>query len=161
VALSGSCLWRGSSLHRPSTTGSAHRCRRPSLGYPTPFDCAWSWFCRSSSPPLARMPSHSDYPLRRWPPEGVRLASVANLPLPLCSLVSFFRFFRCLLLPCTHCISFYLFVRTWACQATFVKYNKRWGFFPPSTSKKKDYDCYHISHMLNAIFLVKAMGQKK
>jgi hypothetical protein len=26
----------------PSTTGSAHRCRRPSLGYPTPFDCVWS-----------------------------------------------------------------------------------------------------------------------
>jgi hypothetical protein len=40
-------LWRDSTLHCPSTTGSAHRCRRPSLGYPTPFDYAWSRFFRS------------------------------------------------------------------------------------------------------------------
>ena len=35
----------GLSLHCSSTTGSAHRCRRPSLVYSTPFDCVWSKLC--------------------------------------------------------------------------------------------------------------------
>ncbi|KAK1616765.1 hypothetical protein QYE76_022282 [Lolium multiflorum] len=44
VALTGPprCSRGGLGMCRPSTTGAAHRCRRPSLGYPTPFDCAWS-----------------------------------------------------------------------------------------------------------------------
>jgi hypothetical protein len=34
--------WGCLSMRHPSTIGSAHRCRRPSLGYSTPFDRVWS-----------------------------------------------------------------------------------------------------------------------
>jgi hypothetical protein len=40
VTLSDLCFWRDTIQRRPSTTGSADRCRRPSLGYPMPFDRA-------------------------------------------------------------------------------------------------------------------------
>ena len=35
-------FWGGLGLRCSSTKGSAHRCRRPSLGYPTPFVYTWS-----------------------------------------------------------------------------------------------------------------------
>ena len=48
----------------PSTTGAAHRCRRPSLGYPTPFDCVWSR--RRTALRLFDALSRLSDALRRW-----------------------------------------------------------------------------------------------
>lgn len=64
VALLRFMSWHDLFLHCHSTIGSTHQGHHPSLGYPTPFDCAWSWLCRSSSLSYLALPSHGGRPLR-------------------------------------------------------------------------------------------------
>ena len=177
--------WR---VRLPSTTGSAHRCRRPSLGYPTPFDCVWSRR-RTALRPFDALSRLSDalrhgvvaqfrlsdalQPCQRCPllcsclvstfsstePNGLLAFGVEILTgdpppaasrcwrhgvsvgsvLPTSPSHSVSSLFSCIffvLSPLYPPVKLLFCCKNMARQATFRKYNKRWGSSPRYSRKK-------------------------